>query len=60
MERGKRFAHEFFVDEWTINLGGIKKRDPAFDCGVKKIGHLLQIFGRAVGKAHAHAAEAES
>jgi hypothetical protein len=58
-ERRKRLAHEFFVEEWAVDLGGIEEGDAAVNGGVEKIRHLLFVFGRAVGKAHALAAEAK-
>src|SRR5271157_1058886 len=60
MERRKRLAHEFFVRERAVDFGRVEERDAAVHCGMEKIGHLLLIFGRTVGKAHAHAAEPES
>src|SRR5579862_7157700 len=45
LERRKRLAHQFFVGEWTIDLGGVKERDAAVHGGVEKSGHLLLIFG---------------
>ena len=56
-ERSEGFAHEFFVGERAVDFGGVEERDAAFDGGAKKSGHLLLVFGRAVGKAHSHAAE---
>src|SRR5271157_335138 len=53
----RRLAHEFFVGEWTIYLGGVEKRDPTLDSCVEKLDHLLLVLGRAIGKAHSHAAE---
>lgn len=26
----ERFAHEFFVQEWAVNFGGVEKRNAAF------------------------------
>ncbi len=57
VERRNGLAHEFFVDEWTIDLGGVEERDASVHCRMQKVGHLPLIFGRAVGKAHSHAAE---
>ena len=53
------FAHEFLVGERTVDFGGIEKCDAAFDGGSDKRDHLFFVGGRAVAKAHAHAAEAE-
>ena len=50
-------ADEIFVCEGSIDFSGIKEGDAAFDGGPKKRGHLLYIFGRAIGKTHSHAAQ---
>jgi len=56
-ERGEGFAHEFLVCVWTIDLGRIEECDAAFDGSPYQRDHLLLVFGRAIGKAHSHAAE---
>ena len=58
-EGSEGFAHEFFVGERAVDLGGVEECDAAFHGGPEKSGHLLLVFGRAVGKAHSHAAEPE-
>jgi len=58
-ERTERFAHEFFVGERAIDLGGIDERDAALDGFPKNVNHLPLGFGWAVGKAHSHAAESD-
>src|SRR5208283_1726089 len=58
-ERSKGFADEFFIEEWAVDLGGVKERDAAFHCGMEQFGHLFFVFGRAIRKAHAHAAETD-
>src|ERR1700683_312339 len=59
-ERSEGFAHKFLVQERAVDLGGVEKRDAAFHGGPQKFCHLPLVFGRAVGKAHPHAAEPES
>ena len=59
-EGRQRLAHELFVDERAVDLGGVEERDAAFHGGVEKRDHLLLVFGRTVGKAHSHAAEPDS
>jgi len=56
--RRERFAHELFVGERPIGFGGIEKRDAPFDGRPSQGDHLLLIAGRAVSKAHPHAAQA--
>ena len=58
-ERGKGFAHEFFVCERAVDLGCIEEGDAALDGCPEKCGHLLDVLGRAVRKAHPHAAKPE-
>ena len=58
-DRSKGLTDEFFVDERTVDLGGVKECDPAFHGCPQKSGHLLLVLGRTVGEAHPHAAEAE-
>ena len=48
-ERSERFAHEFFVDERSVDFGGVEERDAAFDGGTDTADHFLLVFGRAVG-----------
>jgi hypothetical protein len=55
-ERREGFTDEFFIDEQTINLGGIEKGDPTLHGGPKQRRHLLSVFGWAVREAHPHAA----
>src|SRR5216683_7832882 len=54
------FAHEFFVGEWTVHLGGIEECDAAFDRRPDHGDHLLLVSSRTVTKAHSHTAEPES
>ena len=58
-EGSEGFAHKLFVHERAVNLGGVEERDAAFHGGTEQRGHLLLVFGRAVRKAHSHAAQAE-
>ena len=58
-EGSEGLAHKLLVDERAVDLGGVEEGDAPLDGGVKQSGHLLLVFGRAVGKAHSHAAEAE-
>jgi len=53
------FAQEFFVRERAVDLGSVEKRDAAFHGCAEKRNHLPLVFGRSVGKAHAHTAESE-
>ena len=46
--------------ERAVDLGGVEERDAAFHGCAEQRGHLLLVFGRAVRKAHSHAAEPES
>ena len=58
-EEREGFADQLFVGEGSIDFGGVEERDAAVHGVVEEGGHLRLVFGRAVGKAHAHAAEAE-
>ena len=58
-EGSEGFAHKLFVQERAVDLGGVEERDAAFHGRAQQRGHLLFVFGRAVGKAHPHAAEPE-
>ena len=58
-EGSEGFAHEFFVQERAVDLGGVEECDAAFHGCPDQSGHLLLVFGRAVRKAHSHAAEPE-
>src|SRR5271156_2530757 len=57
-KRSEGFAHKLFVRKRAVHFGGVKECDAAVHCRMEKIGHLLLIFGRAVAKAHSHAAQA--
>jgi hypothetical protein len=59
-EGSESFTHELLIDERAVNLGGVEERDAAFHGGPEKGDHLPGVLGRAVGKAHAHAAETHS
>jgi hypothetical protein len=59
-ERSQRFAHELFVRERTVGLGGVEERNAAFDRRPDQGDHLLLVGGRAVAVAHSHASEPES
>src|SRR5439155_13274561 len=59
-KRSECFAYQLFVDERAVYLGGIEERDASVHSGVQQRNHLLLVFGRPVGPAHSHAAEAES
>ena len=58
-DRGKRFAHELFVPERAVGLGGVEEGDAAVDGRSNQRDHLLLVGGRPVAEAHAHAAEAD-
>ncbi len=53
------FAHEFLVRERAIHFGSVEEGDAALHGGPEQRDHLLLVLGRTVGKAHAHAAQAE-
>ena len=55
----ERFADELFVEERAVDFGGVEEGDAAVEGGVEEGGHLFFVFGRAVGKAHAHTAESD-
>jgi hypothetical protein len=59
-EGRESFAHELFVREGTIDFSRIEKGHPSFDCGPQKRDHLLLVFGRTIGIAHAHTPEPKS
>src|ERR1700745_2986295 len=56
----QRFAHEFFVCEGTIGLGGVEKCDATFDSRPDQRDHFLLVACRTVANAHSHTAEPES
>src|SRR3989440_7580143 len=53
----KRFAHQFFIGERTVTLGGVEKGNAAFDCRPDQCDHLLLVGNRAFIMAHSHATE---
>src|SRR5271166_2957031 len=59
-EGSEGFAHMLFVQERAIELRSVKERDAMLDRRPKKRGHLLRVFGWAVGRAHSHAPQPES
>ncbi len=58
-EGSHRFTDERFIRKRAVHLGGIEKRDTAFERRSNQRDHLLLIGKRRVGKAHSHAAEPE-
>ena len=56
-EWSKRFAHEFFVGEWTIDFRSIEKCDAAFDRRPNQGDSLLLVHRWTVAKAQPHAAQ---
>src|SRR5271166_2146726 len=56
-ERSESFAHEFFVCERPINLGGVEECDTAFSGRPNYRNHFLFVPRRTVAKTHSHAAE---
>ena len=52
-------AHELFVRERPIDLGGVEERDAAFDGRPDQGNHLPLVGSRTEAEAHAHAAEPE-
>jgi hypothetical protein len=59
-ESRKRFAHQFFVRERTINLGSVKKRNAALQCCTNDPDSVLSIHRRPVIGAQPHTAESQS
>ena len=59
-DRLERLAHQLFIREWPVGFGGIEVRDAKVVCGTNQLDHLALVGCRAIGRAHAHAAEAES
>src|SRR5207248_6938801 len=53
----KRFAHQFFIGERAVDLGGVEKSNAAFDGRPEKSDHLLLVGKRAFIMAHSHATE---
>ncbi|HEY6045585.1 MAG TPA: hypothetical protein VIU65_03225 [Pyrinomonadaceae bacterium] len=51
------FTHQFFIDERAIDLSCVKECDAAINCRPHQRDHFLFVCGRAVTKAHSHAAE---
>src|SRR6267143_4607248 len=58
-ERRQGFAHEFFVCERAVHLGGIEECHTLFYRGSQKRDHLPPVSSRTVRHAHSHAAEAK-
>ena len=58
-DRRERLADQLLVRERAVGLGGVEEGDAALDGGADQRDHLLPVRRRAVGEAHAHAAEAE-
>src|SRR6476661_4858819 len=59
-ERKKRFAHQFFIDERTIDFCGIEKGNAKLHCFADQRYHCIP-FGRGPSMVtHAHAAESDS
>ena len=56
---GKGFAHQLLVDVGAVDLGGVEEGDALVDGTPQEGDHVLARRRRAVGEAHAHAAEAE-
>ncbi len=58
-KRSKRFAHQLFIHEWSINFRGIEKSDPTLHGSSDQRNHLLLIGSRPISEAHPHATEPE-
>ena len=58
-ERSEGLADQLLVGKRPVHLGRIEERDAALHRRPKQRGHLPLVLWRAVGKAHAHAAEAQ-
>ena len=52
-------ADEFLIGEGAVDLRGVEEGDAALDGGTEKRDHLVLFRERFVGKAQAHATEAE-
>src|SRR2546426_4157258 len=58
-ERRKRFSDKVFARKWTVNFGGIKKRDASFMGCTNDLNALVPVCGRSVVGADAHAPSAD-
>src|ERR1051326_395877 len=58
--RDKRFAHEFFVGEGSIDLGRVEKGHASVHGGPHERNHLLPVSGRTIVDTQAHTTEPES
>lgn len=58
-DRTKSLAHKFLVGERAVHFSSVEECDTEFNCFPNQRDHFLLVPGRAVAKAHSHAAEAE-
>jgi len=57
LERLQRLAHDLFVGEGAVDLGGVEEGDAAIDRRPDQRDHLGAVGRRAIARAHPHAAE---
>lgn len=55
----ERLAEQLFVGEGAIGFGGIEMGNAAVMGGANQLDHLALVGCRTIGRAHAHAAEAD-
>ena len=58
-EWSKRFAHQFFVCERTVDFSGVEECHAAFDCRSNQRDPILLIHGGPEAEAQSHAAESD-
>src|SRR5207302_1000243 len=58
-EWSESFTDEFFVGEWSVDLGGIAEGHSTFHGGAYEVDALLLLYGWTETKAQAHATESE-
>ena len=59
-DRLERLAHQLFICKRPIGFSRIEMGDAKVVCGSNQLDHLALVGCRAIGRAHAHAAEAKS
>src|ERR1035438_6576073 len=58
-EGSESFTYQFLIDVRAVHFRGIEERYAAFHGSADHRDHLLLVLGRAVTKAHSHAAQAD-
>jgi hypothetical protein len=56
-ERRQGFAHQLFVRERSVDLGGVEEGDAPLDGRPQQLDHLGLVAGGTEAEAHAHASE---